>query len=168
MLPLATALGCALAAPSVSTKAVPAQLLRRGRPRTAITAANQVLQRRPDDADAMAWIAAGWVATGHPTDAAAAFALSTGSAWYEDVGIDAHGDALRSLQPTSAAALHTERLRMGDLRDARAGPLRHDHPRRFDDQPRGRTERRSDDVVLAPVRAGRHDARDAGCILGDP
>lgn len=120
MLPLATALGCALAAPSVSTKAVPAQLLRRGRPRTAITAANQVLQRRPDDADAMAWVAAGWVATGHPTDAAAAFALSTGSAWYEDVGIDAHGDALRPLHPTSAAALHTERLRMGDLHDARA------------------------------------------------
>jgi tetratricopeptide (TPR) repeat protein len=120
MLPLATALGCALAAPSAPPLPVPAQLLRRGRPRTAITAANQVLRRDPDDADAMAWVAAGWVATGHPTDAAAAFALATGSAWYEDVGIDAHGDALRPVHPAAAAALHTERLRMGDIPDGRA------------------------------------------------
>jgi tetratricopeptide (TPR) repeat protein len=110
-------LGLALALP-VAPRG-PLALLRRGLPRAAVQAATRRLDADPDHADSMAWLGAAWAASGQPADALGAFDLSAGSGWYEDEGVLAHADALRPFSPAAAAALHTERLRMGGLGDAR-------------------------------------------------
>lgn len=103
------------AAPDGRRLPPPARLLRQGRPRQAATASQQALERDPDDPDAMATLAAAWSRTGHHADATAAFELSTGSAWYEEYGIESHADSLRAQASPEAAALHTSRVRMGGL-----------------------------------------------------
>lgn len=114
VLPLLPMFLLAMAAPAPGP-ALPARLLRQGRPRQAAIASQRILERDPDNPDAMATLAAAWSHTGHHADATAAFELAVGSAWYETRGIESHADSLRAAASPRAAALHTARLRAGDL-----------------------------------------------------
>ncbi|MEC7946908.1 MAG: tetratricopeptide repeat protein [Myxococcota bacterium] len=114
VLPLVPLFLVAMAAPGPGP-ALPAHLLHQGRPRQAAMASQRILDRDPDNPDAMATLAAAWSNTGHHADANAAFELALGSAWYESRGIEAHADSLRAAASPRAAALHTEHLRASDL-----------------------------------------------------
>jgi len=116
LLPMLTLVGAVQAAPP---RTPASQAIKDGRPRRALQLSTARLQRAPDDAEAMATLAGAWSRTGHFADAAATFDLALGSSWYDDLGIEAHADALRAGASPEAAHLHEARLGMGDLSPGR-------------------------------------------------
>lgn len=86
-------------------------LVRRGQYRLAVNKALALLARDPDDADLYAVLGVSWSKAGYFPDAAGAFPLSLGSAYYEDQGIEAEADQLRAMgRGREAAALRVQRL----------------------------------------------------------
>jgi Flp pilus assembly protein TadD len=95
-------------------------LIQRGQYRLATQAVFKRLAESPDDVELHAILGVAWSKNDFYTDALGAFALCSGSIYYEDRGIEAHADALRAVgQGEAAAALRLERLLDADLNEGR-------------------------------------------------
>ena len=88
-------------------------LIRRGQYRLAVTMASKLMVEQPDNPDLYAALGIAWAKNTFYADALGAFALSMGSSYYEEQGIEAHADALRAVVATAmgCAAGSTARTR---------------------------------------------------------
>ena len=94
--------------------------IRRGQYRLAVQNINHQLEKTPDNIELFAMLGTAWSKMGHSTDALVMFQLCPGSVYYEDQGLDAHADALRSLgEGEAAASLRLQRLLTSGLDEGR-------------------------------------------------
>jgi tetratricopeptide (TPR) repeat protein len=97
-----------------------ALLIRKSQYRQVVRQVNAQLEQNPDDPELQAVLGVAWGRAGYFADAAGAFALCAGSAYYEDQGLPAHADALAVLgEPLRAVALREQRMLSLDLDDTR-------------------------------------------------
>jgi hypothetical protein len=82
------------------------KLIRSGRYGHAVQMTSGYLYRHPDDIDATSLLGVAWERKGHTADALGAFALVGGGDLYEQIGLDAHANALRIHgEPLAASVL---------------------------------------------------------------
>lgn len=94
--------------------------IRQARYRLAVVQASRGLEENPDEPDLHATLATAWSKAGYFADAAGAFELCAGSAYYESHGLDAHADQIRAMgQGREAATLRLQQLVNPQLADAR-------------------------------------------------
>ena len=92
----------------------------RGQYRLATQAANKKLSEDPDNVELHAIIGVAWAKNSFFADALGAFSLCPGSVYYENQGIEAHADALRSVgRGEEAVVLRLQRLLDPSLNEGR-------------------------------------------------